>query len=278
MTAAGADGGGRALEVQRQRALVAAIRGGAIESSAQVRGIGAATREAGLAAYRGNAALLADRALALAFPTLRAMVGAEAFAHLARSFGRASPPHCGDLGEWGEDFAAVVRSDSRLADWPCLADCARLDWAVHRCERAADSAFDAASMARLESVEPSRLRLRLRPGTQVLESAWPIATIHAAHRTASADVDAIREALAAERAECVLVWRCGWRGCVQAIDRATFDFTSALLEGIDLWTALSGAPSGFAFEAWLADALRASWLRDVALTADDSGPGDPAEP
>ena len=36
-----------------------------------------------------------------------------------------------------------------LAAWPYLADCARLDLALHRCERAADAVFDAASLARL---------------------------------------------------------------------------------------------------------------------------------
>jgi len=262
------------VEALRQQALLDAVRAGdpreALPSlAADGRVAGPPARIAsGLAAYRGNVEAAAERALSTTFPTVSAMVGTGDFGRLVRAYLHDEPPRVGDLGEWGVTFAAWVGRHAALAEWPYLADCAALDHAVHRCERAADALFDARSLALLESTEPARLQLRLRPGTAVLSSVWPIATIHLAHRDPSSDFSAARAALAVRRAEQVLVVRCGWRGAVVAIDPSTVDWTQSLLDGIDLAGALDRAGDRFDFAGWLATALRGGWLQGVACSVD----------
>ena len=264
-------------ELQRQQALLAVLAGGAAQDGAaqQVSAEAVAmlrergTRAArGLEAYRANVESIADRALASIFPTVQAMVGADDFRHLAKEFWHVCPPERGDLGEWGDGFAAWLAAHAGLHAWPYLADSARLELALHRHERAADAVLDVDSLRRLESADPAQLRLVLMPGVALLRSPWPIAAIHRAHQlegeAAESAFEAVREAIAARRGEQVLVARRGWRAAVHAIDPATADWTADVLDGIDLGTALTRAGEGFDFAAWLATALRESWLKEVA--------------
>ncbi len=252
-------------EAQRQRDLLAALAAGA----SSVSGLRESGRRAvrGLEAYRANAEASAERALASTFATVRAMVGDEGFRHLAREFWLAHPPERGDLGEWGDAFPAWLATHAGLGAWPWLADSARLDRALHRNERAEDATLDADSLGLLESTEPSALRLLLMPGAAVLHSTWPIATVHRAHRlegdAAERAFAEVREAIAARRGEPVLVARKGWRGVVHVLDPITAAWMQDLLDGADLDTALTRAGEGFDFSAWLATALRESWLRGV---------------
>lgn len=264
-----------APEAKRQQALLAALAHPEDGVSAgRLRESGGRAALA-IAAYRANASALADRALGAAFPTVQAMVGAEDFKPLAREFWDSHPPLCGDMGEWGDAFPAWLEAHDAFAQWPYLGDCARLDLALHRCERAADGAFDAASLSLLESTDPQRLLLRLMPGTALLVSAWPIATIHDAHRAderaGDSAFETVRVALARQseqRGESVLVARQGWRAVVYRIDASTARWTRSLLAETDLAQALDHAGEGFDFAAWLARALTKSWLKDVAPLPD----------
>ena len=256
-------------EALRQQALLAALAGGASDVPGLRESDPRAAR--GLEAYRANAEASADRALASTFPTVRAMVGAEDFRRLARAFWHQHPPLCGDLGEWGDALPAWLAAQDSLAPWPWLGDCARLDLALQRCERAADAAFDAASLALLETTDPAQLRIELMPGSALLRSRWPIATIHHAHQlegnAAERAFAAVREAIAGPRAEQLLVARRGWRALVRPLDAPTADWTGNLLAGVSLADALAHAGAGFDFAAWLGTALRESWLKGIAGVA-----------
>ena len=256
-------------EGQRQQRLLAALLADHADAS------GLPTREhdaralRGLQAYRANADAAAARALASAFPTVQALIGDDDFTHLAREFWRAAPPRRGDVGEWGDAFAAWLQAHTAFAEWPYLGDCARLDWALHQCERAADTSFDADSIARLGDTDPARLRLQLATGTVVLASRWPIAMILDAHRCGDdAAFDAVRQALAGQHGESALVSRQGWKGTVHLLDAATAAFTRELLAGADLATALAQAGAAFDFAAWLAGALQAGGLKGIAVVPD----------
>jgi Putative DNA-binding domain len=224
----------------------------------------------GLVAYRSNAGALAERALGSAYPTIAALIGAESFAALARHLWYQHPPVRGDIGEWGDMLPAFVADSEQLANEPYLAECARLDWAVHRATRAADAntawppALDA-----LAATEPSQLRLQLRPGTAAVESRWPIVTIWRAHH-AGETFDKVRAAFAAERAETALVWRDDrFVVHVEALDsHADAAFTAASIDGRSLAAALDAAGPTFSFERWLERALRSRWL--VELVSGDS--------
>lgn len=249
-------------EARRQQALLAAIAAG--EAPAALLRERGDRLAHGLAAYRVNADAIADRALGVAFPTVRAMLGEEQFARLASEFRRDRPPVRGDLGEWGDALADWIGQHEGLVDWPWLADSARLDFAVHRSERALDAAIDLASLERLQDVDPDRLRLRLMPGSALVGSAWPIATIHAAHCLEGAAADAafeqVQGAIADRRGEQAWVARKGWRGAVWLIEPATAAWMADLLDGRSLGVALARAGADFDITAWLTLALREGWL------------------
>jgi hypothetical protein len=256
-------------EAQRQRALLAAIAGQAAPLSVREPPARAAR---GLQAYRANAEALAERALGAVFTTVQAMVGAENFQHLACEFWQARPPLRGDVGEWGDVFPEWLDKHAALARWPWLGDCARLDLALHHNERAADAVLDAASLALLESTDPAMLAMQLMPGTTLLRSRWPVATIHAAHRVDAASSEAafagVRAALDEERGEQVLVVRQGWRAQTHVLTQPDADWTDSLLAGANLSAALERAGEQFDFAAWLATAVRAQWLKGVAVLHD----------
>lgn len=226
----------------------------------------------GLGAYRANAGGGAERALATAFPTIAALLGAESFAALARDFWQHRPPTRGDLGEWGEALPSFIADKESLATEPYLADSARLDWAIHAASRAADAPDEPAALDRLGDSDPAALRAVLAPGSALLESRWPVASIWQAHQRDDADrFAAVREAFALHRGEAAFVVRSGYRVRVHALDAAEAAFMRALLARTSLGAALDGAASvaagattgAFAFDRWLARALRERWL--VAL-------------
>jgi hypothetical protein len=200
------------------------------------------------------------------------MVGADDFGRLAREFWRAHPPLRGDLGEWGGAFATWLGAHDAMAPWPYLADSARLDFALHCNERAADAEFNAASLSLLETADPSRLCLRLMPGTALIRSVWPIVSIHRAHQfdgdAAEQAFAAVRESVEAQRGEDAMVVRRGWRGGVVSLGSADARWTQSLLAGADLARALEQAGEGFDFAAWLQAAIRNAWLKDVAASDD----------
>jgi hypothetical protein len=220
----------------------------------------------GLQAYRANAGALAEKALAAAFPTVVQLVGEAAAAGLARACWRADPPLRGDLAWWGEGVPAFIAADPQLASEPYLADVARLDWAVHRAEMAADTPAPA-GLQLLASGDPASLWLDMPPGTTLVSSAHPIVSIWQAHRPAPADLGApdhadrfapVRAALAAGIGECALVVRGGgdWRADVLPLPAADAAFTAALLADRCLADALEEAGAAFGFEPWLIDQLQ----------------------
>ncbi|MFG6413383.1 putative DNA-binding domain-containing protein [Roseateles sp. DC23W] len=209
--------------------------------------------ERGLAAYRHNLRALARQALAVPFTRLQDALGDHEFSLLAWSFWRADPPVSGDLAEWGGELACFLID--RAGEDSGLPDLARLDWALHLAERAADAELDAPSLNMLGTTAPEGLRLQLRPGVTLL----------------------------AQREGAVLVWREDWRGRFQALTAADAAFMSAVLGGLSLAAALqvalevkgSGAESDFDFGAWLQAALQNAWLQGVSAAPHIEGSSVP---
>ena len=227
------------------------------------RPLGAHALKAGVAAYRGNAGAVAERALAGTFPTLAELVGDDAAGALARDFWRHHPPARGDLAEWGDALPGFVAASAQLADEPYLADVARLEWQVHLASRAADAPTQAPDLQALAGADPSRLRLRLAPGTALVTSRWPVATIWLAHRQPAHDdtrFAAVREAFDSGRGETALVWRDGAHVRMAAIGAADAAFVQALCDHLGLADALDAAGADFAFDRWLAGALASGLL------------------
>ncbi|WP_457337746.1 HvfC/BufC family peptide modification chaperone [Rhizobacter sp. P5_C2] len=233
----------------------------------------------GWQAYQANGGASAERALATRYPTVQAMLGEESFGALARAFWQAQPPQRGDLAEFGEALPGFITASDQLADVPYVADSARLDALVARCEQSADIGCDTASLALLAQADPAELTLTLEPAVGLLSSAWPAASLWLAHRPgdeAARHLDAAREALAAGRGEHALVWRDGWRAQVRPIGEADARWTQALLDGVPLSSALDRAGEAFAFEPWLLQAVQHGWLTGARAAKESTLPADQA--
>ena len=229
----------------------------------------------GLAAYHANAGVLAERALAAAYPTLQQLLGEESFARLARHFWRRQPPQTGDVALWGGGLPGFIADAETLADEPYLADVARLEWAVHSAATAAD-AGPPQGLPLLATRDPAELRLTLAPGSTLVVSPHPVVAIWQAHRArpSGADEDrfaAVRAAFAAGVGETALVVRQGWQPVVRALAPAEACFTAAVLAGASLARALHDAGVAFDFEAWLLAALQQGGLAAVSAPPAASG-------
>jgi hypothetical protein len=236
----------------------------------------------GLQTYRANAGALAEKVLAAAFPTVVLLIGPDAATGLARACWRASPPVRGDMAQWGEGVPAFIAADPQLASEPYLADVARLDWAVHQAEMTADVAAPA-GLELLAQSDPATLTLVLAPGSTLVSSAHPIATIWQVHRPAPAGpvgehgadrFAPVRAAFAAGTGEHALVVRGNgeWRASVLSLPAPGAAFTAAVLAGRSLDEALDEAGDGFAFEPWLVDMLQQGRIAAVSQLAAASRP------
>jgi len=190
----------------------------------------------GLQAYRGNAQALSARALEGAFPRLAEELD-DAFEAMAWTFWRRHPPHDGDLGHWGGELAAFLEAQPGMD--AALPDLARLEWAVHCAERAADDEFDAESLGLLATLGADAIQLRLAPGTVVL----------------------------AQSDGALLVWRRAWQVESLPIAADVAAFMAAVLQRASLAGALDAAGAAFDFGAWLQKALAQAWLRGAAESA-----------
>jgi hypothetical protein len=250
-------------ERERQQALMAALlardEGAALQGWLGHSCHSPARTRRGMQAYRANAGASAERALASTFPTVQALVGEESFAALSRAFWQTCPPERGDLACFGEGLPAFMADSEQLTDVPYLPDAARLDWLLAAAERAADDTADLSSLKLLTEADPSQLQLQLMPGTAVLASAYPVASLWQAHQPgdeAAEQAARARQALAAGVGEHALVWRSGWRARASIVSVATARWTRCLLRGDDLGAALAEAGEGFAFEPWLVQAVQ----------------------
>jgi hypothetical protein len=219
----------------------------------------------GLNAYAATAGANAERALALSFPTVAALVGDASFGLLARAYRLAHPPVRGDLAWLGQHFPGFIEADPQLADVPYLADVARLDALLDHAERAADVQPQPQTLLLLQQLDPAEVALQLAPGAALLRSRWPVVSIRDAHQgpEAPAQADpfaAARDALERGEAQCALVWRQGFKPRAAVLGEADAGFMEALLQGHTLGGALAQAGPHFEFEPWLLRALSLGWL------------------
>ena len=227
----------------------------------------------GLQVYRANAHALAARALQTPYPVTAQLLGDEAFAMLARDLWQEHPPEHGDLAQWGSALADWMGQAGALtailSDYPYLCDVARIEWALHQCAVAADATLDTASFTMLTTHEPFQVRLRVPPGSQLLHSAWPAASIVLAHGAGSADntelpsahrlqniSDQLRALMLQNRPESALVWHQAYAPRMRVLACDEVGFVSAALAGQSLQAALDAASTDFDFSAWLTANVR----------------------
>ena len=137
------------------------------------------------AIYHHNRRANFRKALALGYPLIARIVGDEFFERLAGEYLRAQPSRSGDLQQIGGGFAHFLAAGCAAAGsgYEYLVDLARLEWAWQSALLAADApALGVAALAEIAPLHWPRLRCRLQPAMQVIESRWPLYTLFVEQR------------------------------------------------------------------------------------------------
>jgi hypothetical protein len=254
-----------AAEAQRQQQFLAALWNDSSQSP-ELLHANIADRKSGLHIYRSNGFAVAERALSGSFPTVQAILGDEGFAVLCKHLWRDSPPTSGDLGAYGDTLANYVaaQTDDALVDLPFLSDVARLDWAIHQVERAADSTpLDPSRWALLSTPDLTRVHFEFAAATALIQSPHPIVSIYNAHQ--SNDFSALNQG-AATRSENAWVHRNGFRAVVSVMSDADANFTQALQRGSNLADALGATDDpAFDFTHWLTRAAQTLCIANITF-------------
>lgn len=223
-----------------------------------------------LAIYRANVSASAGKALGAAYPVIRQVVGDECFDAWVRAYRRQTPSSSGNLDDYGDDFASLLRASPSAASLPYLPDLARMEWAVHRAYGAADSArFDAASLASVGPEQQGGLSFLLAPGTVIADSIHPVARIWAIHQAGFDDEFAVDWTVR----ETALVSRDALRVTVTAIDATQAAFWRATLDGLPLALAVAAAADidpDFDFGALLVQAMASNLICGFTLDKEAS--------
>lgn len=218
--------------------------------------------ETRFAVYRNNVVVSLIDALADTFPVVQELVGEEFFRAMAGVFVRAQPPRSRLMAYYGESFADFVASFAPAALLPYLADVARLETAWVQAYHAADVQPlepEALPAALADPRQLVSLRLSLHPSVQVIESAFAIFSLWAAHQGALS-ISSVDPALA----QTVLVFRNGLDVETLELAAGAGQFVKALRRGEALLAAAQAASS--ADEAFdLADTL-ALMIRSQLIT------------
>jgi len=274
-----------AREAARQQALVSALFApDRATARAAAAGVGARgctqVLEAGLGAYRGNCLAVAERALMAIYPATCALLG-ESAGPAAVHLWRSDPPRSGDLGDWGASFPDWLAAQPSLADWPQLADCARIEWARHRADRAADAELDVGSLALLGTDPSADLRLQLKPDVAVvrgvvgfyetwLEASGRMAHASAAHALASSHDNTAAthvDAPATTAATAVAVWREGYAPRTEPLTPAWAACLDLVAAGAALQDLLAALPEQD-LETALTSLISRGWLLGIATIPD----------
>jgi hypothetical protein len=192
----------------------------------------------GLEVYRNNLREGFRRALALEFPVIERLVGADYFRALALDFQRAHPSRAGDLHPVGAPFPGFLRERFAATEHAYFADVAELEWACAEALVAADAAcFDPGLLAAFPEESHAELRWRTAPASRLLASEFPVTRIWRANHSSGVP-EWIDLRSGPER---VLVTRAPSGVEFHALDAASFAFAAALAEGATLGDAFEAA-------------------------------------
>ena len=207
----------------RQAALAAALLDGDAPLPEGLVAPGGGPLGRRFAVHRATTTFASVAALAARYPVLERLLGVETFADLARALLRIDRPRTALLLGWGDGLADFVATHPDLADWPWLADVARLETAWTEAHHAAEA--EPLPLVALADFAPDDLavaRLRLHPSLRLFASSWAITALWAA----GGEADGVEA-----EPESVMVLRPRADVGVHRLDAAAFAFVSALVAG-----------------------------------------------
>jgi hypothetical protein len=155
--------------------------------------------------YRTNLREGFVQALAISFPVIERLVGADYFRQLALDFLRAYPSRAGNLHHIGGPLPGFLRERFADSDYAYLADVAALEWAYEEALIAADAQpMTVDALSEIDPADYEQLRFDLHPASKLVRSAYPIVRIWRANQPETASDELIDLRAGGER---VLVLR-----------------------------------------------------------------------
>jgi hypothetical protein len=128
--------------------------------------------------YRNNLQQGFLKTLALEFPVIQRLVGAEYFRQLALTFLTRHPSASGDLHHVGARFPAFLRQQFIGGRYCYFADVAALEWACQECLVAEErTSLDPRVLRAVPPEAYATLRFMLHPAARLLRSDFPIVRI-----------------------------------------------------------------------------------------------------
>jgi putative DNA-binding protein len=184
------------------------------------------------------------------------------FAYAADRYIREHPPAGPCLFEYGASFPAFLARFPPCRELAYLPDVARLEWALHAAEYAADAVPLSPTALRDLSVDGAmRAAFRLHPSVTLLESPWPVDLIW---RATQPEADPAATVDLATGGVCLEILRQREEAVFHALEPADYALRHALAAGVELEAAATAALArdpGFD----LARALRALFESDILI-------------
>ncbi len=133
--------------------------------------------------YRNNFVVLNGDALADMYPTIRRLIGDEAFRSLANRYVRTHPPESRTLLLYGDRFPGFLESIPELSRLPYLSDVARLEFAWTCAYHAPDAQLlGRDEVASIAAETFTRFGLEPHPSMHCISSDYPAYRIWAANQ------------------------------------------------------------------------------------------------
>ncbi len=209
--------------------------------------------------HRNTMLTVLANALALTYPAIEALVGAEFFTQIARIFIQAEPPRAALLSLYGDAFPDFLACHESVRTLPYLADVARLEWAV---ECAAHGPVDGGTTPRA-NIDLGGTRLTFVPSLTLLRTVYPAEPIWRAVR--EQDGDALGRIDTAPAPAALAIWRGGAGVAVISVGAGSAAFIEDLLAGGAPESAINAAatvdPNGDPITAITREILPAGFAR-----------------
>jgi hypothetical protein len=188
-----------------------------------------------LSIYRNNVASALSGALAVRFPVVQQLVGADFFRVMAQCYVKDHKPSSAVLIHYGESFEEFISSFEAAKSLPYLADVARFESAWWRAYHAGDSkSLETEAFSTIAPEGWGELKFRFHPAVQLIALAFKAATIWQWHQLPNNPA-----VLESEGPEFVLLTRSAADVEVRLIEADHYQFLSLLQSGASLEQALT---------------------------------------
>ncbi len=216
-----------------------------------------------LSIYQNNLKATASRALSIAYPVLKQLIGDDTLSMLAQRLLRNEAFTTGDWGDWGENVAIVIHSTELIDDYPFLGDVAEFEWLRHVAGRAKSISFDKESLVLLETNDLGSLSIELDSNITLLSSEYPLDTLWELHQELC-DKPKLSEQLKGELQHGAeeyyyMVYSNGFHALHRRLERQEYLWLSSVKSGMNLNKLLTKFHD-FDFPRWLKIAIEENFI------------------